>query len=364
MTAGQAARGKTLAETSFAFYLSVIQEGGTMADHILLTGISGFIAKHVALKLLGAGYAVRGTLRRLDRAEEVRKALRPHLNAEAMERLSFVQADLEDDAGWSAAMADVAAVVHTASPFPVEQPKDAQVLIRPAVEGTLRVLKAAREAGVRRVILTSSTAAVVDGGVKGMQDETNWADLTRPDVSVYTRSKTLAERAAWEFARREGLALTVINPGFVLGPPLDANFGSSVGVVRRILRGRDPLVPMLGFVCVDVRDVAEMHLRALQRPETAGKRYLATSGSMTMPDMAHVLKQAHPGRRIPTGVAPKLVLRLLALFDPQIRAILPSLGQLHEVSNARAAAEMGMDFVPPADALKATADWLINAGAV
>jgi dihydroflavonol-4-reductase len=335
-----------------------------MAELILLTGISGFIAKHVALKLLAAGYAVRGTLRRLDRAEEVRKALRPYLDTAALDRLSFAEADLEDDAGWAAAMAGVAAVVHTASPFPVEQPKDAQVLIRPAVEGTLRVLKAARDAGVRRVILTSSTAAVVDGDVKGVQDETNWADPTGRDVSPYTRSKTLAERAAWEFARREGMTLTVINPGFVLGPPLDANFGASVGVVRRILRGRDPLVPMLGFVCVDVRDVAEMHMRALQRPQTAGKRYLATAGSMTMPDMAHVLKQAHPGRRIPTGVAPKFVLRVLAVFDPQIRAILPALGQVHEVSNARAVGEMGMDFIAPADALRATADWLIGAGAV
>ncbi len=335
-----------------------------MTETVLLTGISGFIAKHVALKFLRAGYAVRGTLRRLDRAEEVRAALRPHLEAAALDRLSFVVADLETDAGWDAAMAGVSAVVHTASPFPIAQPKDEQQLIRPAVEGTLRVLKAAKAAGVVRVVLTSSTAAVINEAKHGLQDESDWCDPATPGVSAYSRSKTLAERAAWDFATREGMKLTVINPGFVLGPPLDGHFGSSVSVVRRILRGRDPMLPLIGFICVDVRDVADMHLRAVQRLVTVGKRYLGAAGSMTMPDMGLVLRQAYPGRRIPTMVAPKFVLRFLGLFDPQIRAILPSVGYLAEVSNARARADMGMEFIAPADALRATAEWLVKAGAV
>jgi dihydroflavonol-4-reductase len=337
---------------------------GLMTETILLTGISGFIAKHVALKFLRAGYGVRGTVRRLDRAEEVRAALRPHLNDDALARLSFVAADLEADTGWDVAMKGVAAVIHTASPFPIAQPKDPQVLIRPAVEGTLRVMKAAKAAGVMRVVLTSSTVAVLDERRPGVQDEASWCDPAAPGVPAYAQSKTLAEKAAWDFAGREGMQLTVINPGLVLGPPLDGNFGSSVGVVRRILRGRDPMMPMIGFAAVDVRDVAEMHLRALQRVKTVGKRYLAVAGSITMPDMARVLKQTYPARRIPTMVAPKAVLRVLALFDAQIKAILPSVGYLPEVSNARARADMGMDFVPPADALKSTADWLVKAGAV
>ncbi len=335
-----------------------------MSDTILLTGISGFIAKHVALAFLKAGYAVRGTLRRLDRADEVRAALRPHLDAAALDRLSFVQADLEADMGWAEAMAGVAALVHTASPFPIEQPADEQILIRPAVEGTQRVLKAALAAGVKRVVMTSSTVAVLDEGLPGVQDENSWADLTRPGISAYAKSKTLAERSAWDFARRNGLALTAINPGFVLGAPLDGNFGASIGVVRRMLRGRDPMVPMIGFICVDVRDVALAHLRAVQRPDTAGRRYLAAAGAMTMPDMARVLKQTYPRRRIATLVAPKLLLRVLALFDKQIRVILPSIGYLPEVSNVRARVELGIEFIPPAQALKASADWLVKAGAV
>ena len=335
-----------------------------MADLILLTGISGFIAKHVAVKLLGAGYAVRGTVRRLDRTDEVRVALKSHLEAEALDRLSFVQADLEADAGWAGAMAGVAAVVHTASPFPIEAPKDAQALIRPAVEGTGRVLTAARAAAVTRVVMTSSSVAVLDEAVHGVLDERNWADMTRPGVSAYTKSKTMAERAAWDFAGREGMALTAINPGFVLGPPLDGNFGASVGLVRRILRGRDPMLPRIGFVCVDVRDVAEMHLRALQRPGTAGKRYLSVAGSMTLIDMARVLKQTYPKRRIATMAAPKFVLQVLALFDAQIKASLPLLGYLPEMTNLRAREEMGMEFIPAADALLASADWLVRAGQV
>jgi dihydroflavonol-4-reductase len=334
-----------------------------MPELILLTGISGFIAKHVALKLLAAGYAVRGTLRRLDRTEEVRAALAPHLDAAALARLGFVACDLESDAGWEAAMEGVAAVVHTASPFPIAQPKDPQDLIRPAVQGTRRVLAAAVKAGVGRVVLTSSTVAVMNRR-DGVLDEGDWCDPEASGVSAYAQSKVLAERAAWEVAEKAGLDLTVINPGFVMGPPLDANFGSSVGVVARILRGRNPMLPALCFACVDVRDVAEMHLRAVLRSETAGKRYLAVAGAMDMPEMGRVLKAAYPARRIPTRAAPKALLRVLGLFDGQIRAILPEVGKGLAVSNARARDEMAMQFVPVAEALRASAAWLVAHKAV
>lgn len=329
-----------------------------MAELVLLTGISGFIAKHVALKLLNAGFAVRGTVRRLDRGNEVRAALARHLGAGAGE-LTFVQADLESDAGWAEAMAGVAAVVHTASPFPMAQPKDEDVLIRPAVEGTLRVLKAAHAAGVRRVVLTSSTVAVFnDTKPDSLQDEADWCDITLPGTTAYAKSKTLAERAAWEFTRANGLQLTTINPGFVVGAPLDEHYGTSLQLVERLMKGRDPMLPDIGFPVVDVRDVAEMHLRAVQRPDTAGKRYLATAGSMAMVDMGRAIKAAYPTRRIPTKVAPTFLLRLLALFDPAIRSILPNLGHLPRVSNARAVQDMGMEFISPKTALLASADWL------
>ncbi|MES2552010.1 MAG: aldehyde reductase [Pseudomonadota bacterium] len=333
-------------------------------DLVLLTGASGFIAKHVALKLLNAGYSVRGTLRRMDRAEEVRAALAPYLTEHAGV-LTFVQADLESDAGWAEAMAGVSALVHTASPFPIAQPKDPATVIRPAVEGTERVLKAAAAAGVTRVILTSSTVAVLNEAKPDtLQDEADWCDIHLPSTTPYAKSKTLAERTAWEIAKARGLKLTTINPGLVLGPPLDEHYGSSLGLVERFLKGRDPMLPPMGIPVVDVRDVAEMHLRALQRPETEGRRYLASSGSMAFVDMGRTLKAAYPTRRIPTREAPKAIVRLLSVFDASIKSILPKLGHLERVSNARAVKEMGMEFIAPKAALLASADWLVKHGRI
>ena len=333
-------------------------------DLVLLTGASGFIAKHIALKLLNAGYAVRGTLRRLDRAEEVRAALAPYLTEHAGE-LTFVQADLESDAGWAEAFQGVTALVHTASPFPIAQPKDPATVMRPAVEGTQRVLKAAAAAGVTRVVLTSSTVAVLNEAKPDtLQDEADWCDTHLPSTTPYAKSKTLAERAAWEIAKARGLKLTTINPGLVFGPPLDEHYGTSLALVERILKGRDPMMPQVGQPVVDVRDVAEMHLRALERPETAGRRYIASSGSMAFVDMGRTLKAAYPTRRIPTREAPQLLVRLLALLDPSIRTILPKLGHLERVSNARAVKEMGMEFIAPKAALLASADWLVKHGKI
>lgn len=330
-----------------------------MPKTVLLTGVSGFIAKHVAAKLLAAGHSVRGSLRRMDRVDEVRAALMPIVGAEALQRLSFVALDLEQDAGWPQAMQGVDALIHTASPFPVAQPKDPQVLIRPAVDGTLRALKAAKAAGVSRVVLTSSTIALTNTAKSGLQDEGDWCDPAAPDSSAYAQSKTLAERAAWAYATENGLKLTTINPGFVMGPPLDSHYGSSIGVIGRILGGKDPMVPMIDFPVVDVRDVAEMHLRALETPDVAGLRILAVAGNMTMPAMAAILKRAYPDRRIATRIAPRFVLHILALFDPQIKAILPSIGKSHPISNARAKQVLNMQFIAPDAALRASADWLI-----
>lgn len=324
----------------------------------VVTGVSGFIAKHVALRFLQAGWAVRGTLRSPDRAGEVRNALAPHLHHEA--RLSFAQADLTADAGWAEAMAGADVLIHTASPFPMRQPKDASDLLRPAVEGSLRALRAAHAAGVRRVIVTSSTVAVINENRHGLQDESDWCDLTAPGTTPYAMSKTLAERAIWDFVAQEApeMRVTAINPGLVLGPPLDARYGTSLALVERVFRGRDPMLPLISLPCVDVRDVAEMHLRAALRPETSGRRYVASAGAMTLPDMGLVLKSAFPQRRIPTRVAPLWLLKLAALFDPSLRSILPAVGRLHDLSSARAEREMGMRFIEPADALRASADWL------
>jgi len=340
-----------------------------MTTTVLVTGASGFIARHIVLRLLDRGHAVRGSVRSPARGEDLRAAIAPLLkDPAAIARLSFVTLDLLADAGWAEAASGAGAVIHTASPFPVSQPRDADALIRPAVDGTLRALRAARAAGVGRVVLTSSVAAVVHAPLRAGRDSHDEEDWSRTDLATatpYVQSKTLAERAAWDFAAREapGMALTAINPAFVLGPPLGGVWGSSVGVIGRMLAGRDPAVPRLGLSVVDVRDVAEMHVRALERPSTAGRRYTASAGQMWFREMALALKAAFPDRRIATREAPYWLMWLLGRFDGEARAILPSLGRMERVSNARAVAELGMDFIPPREALLAAARVLAGDGA-
>ena len=238
---------------------------------VLLTGASGYIAKHIAVQLLNAGYAVRASLRNLNRADEVRAAVLPHVTGAVGDRLTFVALDLEQDAGWAEALKGVDALMHTASPFPLAQPKDPQDLIRPAVQGALRALKAAQAAGVTRVILTSSVVAVMGDPLttgKTTYDEADWTRSDDPQATPYALSKTLAERAAWDYVRDHApqMQLTTINPGLVIGPPLDKHFGSSVSVVERFLNAKDPMLPRFGLPTVDVRDVALAHVRALATP--------------------------------------------------------------------------------------------------
>lgn len=328
---------------------------------IVLTGASGFIAKHVLLQLLGAGLHVRATIRNPARADEVRAAVLPHLGPEAAQKLEFASVDLNKDAGWNEAMAGATALVHTASPFPIALPKNADDLIRPAVDGTLRALGAARDAGVHRVVLTSSMIAVINEAKGFPQDEADWANPDLPTSTAYGRSKTLAERAAWDFvARTPEMQLTTINPGFVMGPLLDNTYGSSVAFVKRVLDGKDPMLPNWALPFVDVRDVALMHLRALERPETAGRRYLAVSDPVALFEIGRILNTVYPTRRMPTRAAPGLLVRMLALFDRELRVTLPKLGKVEQLSNARARVEMGINFIPAAEALKATAASLID----
>ena len=331
---------------------------------IFVTGASGFIAKHVVLKLLAAGHDVTGSLRSLGRADEVRAALAPALDDPgALDRLSFVALDLTRDEGWDRAMAGHEALVHTASPFPLAAPKDPEALIGPARDGTLRALGAARTAGIGRAVLTSSSVAILGTVPDGrVATEADWSDPDVPGTSAYERSKTIAERAAWEFAEAHDLALTTINPTFVLGPPLDRHYGSSVGLIRRMLRGKDPMLPKIGVPMVDVRDVAEMHLRAVSDPTTAGLRFIAHGGGLWLNDMGRILKAAYPDRKIPTRIAPKFIIRLLALFDSEMRAALPGIGKMAQVSNERARTRMGMSFVPADQALLASAAALIAMG--
>ncbi len=328
-----------------------------MSQTVLLTGVTGFIAKRIALDLLNAGHRVRGTLRSPGRATEVRAALRPRLNEPAaLDRFETVPLDLTADDGWVAAMDGVDVVMHTASPFPMSAPKSEDDLIRPAVDGTLRALRAARTAGVGRVVLTSSVVAIEATDTDGPHTEEHWSEPDHPRSTPYGRSKTRAERAAWDFvAEHPEVALTAINPALVLGTPLDRHYGTSLRVVERQMGGKDPALPRIGFGIVDVADISAMHLAAMDRPETAGKRYIGCAGTMTMPEIARRLAAAHPERRITTRVAPKWLLRLVALADPAVRGILPSVGHLPRFDNARARTELGIDFVPVETALERAA---------
>ena len=332
----------------------------------LITGASGYIAKHTVVRFLDAGYDVRGSVRRLERGAEVRAAVEPHLAdaADLDSRLDFVALDLGSDDGWQTALADVDVLVHMASPFPIAQPDDEADLIRPAVDGTLRALGAAAANGVERVILTSSAAAITGGPPRpdGSFDETDWTDLDHPGLTPYVKSKTMAERAAWDFVRTEAPAmeLTVINPVFVQGAPLDSKYGSSLEVIERFLRGKDPALPAVGFSVVDVGDIAEMHLRAARRPETAGHRIIGATRGLWFVDMARILKEAHPDRRISTRRAPNWLLRIMAMFDKQIASILPALDRLDELDNTKARELLDMTFVAPEDSVRSAAAYLVD----
>lgn len=339
-----------------------------MTQTILVTGASGFIAKHIVLQLLQAGHDVVGSVRKLDRGEEVRAAMRAHLpeGFDLEGKLRFVALDLDRDAGWAEAMAGVDAVMHTASPFPLNDPKSEDEVIRPAVDGARRALAAAHAAGIERVILTSSAYAVMyrePDPAKPVMDEEDWSDPAHPTVNVYGRSKIMAERAAWAFVADEapGMALTVINPVLVVGPPLDRNFGTSIGIVERIMQAKDPFLPGIGIPLVDVRDVAAMHLAALARPQTAGRRYLATApGFLWFRQMAQTLKEAFPDRRIVTRQAPEWLIRVLALVVRDLRGVVPSLGREMKVTGRRAETEMDIAFRPARESLVDAARFLVD----
>ena len=337
---------------------------------VLLTGASGFIGKHITLRLLTDGYEVRASVRSDAKANEVREAMTAHLPAgfELAKKLSFVTLDLESDAGWADAIKGVDVLIHSASPFPIASPKDENDLLRPAVEGTLRAMKAAHAEGVKRVILTSSVAAIYGNDLpagKTEFDETIWSDPEHPVGRVaYTKSKTLAEKAAWDYIAAEApeIELTTVNPVLVAGTPLDKHFGASVSVVERILSGKDPVLPDLSFSIVDVKDVAAMHVKAISIDASKGKRFVASAGNRTFVQIAKTLKAAFPGRKITTTQAPSFLIRFLALFDGEIKAVLPTLGKHIGVNSTQAQKVLGIDFIPVETSIVDSAKYLIENG--
>lgn len=332
---------------------------------VLVTGGSGFIATHCIFALLAAGHRVRATVRTLERAAEVRKLME---EAGRNPDLTFVATRLERDEGWREAVEGVEYVLHVASPFPPRSPAHEDELIVPAREGTLRVLRAARDAGVRRVVMTSSFAAIGYGHPPQQEpfDETYWSNI-EGRAAAYVKSKTLAERAAWTFVDEEGgaLELVAINPVAVLGPVLGTDFSASIQIVRRMLDGGMPAAPQLVFGVVDVRDVADLHLRAMTNPAARGERFLAAAGDfMTLLEISRVLRArlGDAAKRAPTRSLPSWVLRVTALLSPTVRELLPELGKIKNGSHEKASRLLGWAPRSNEDAILATAESLLRLG--
>ena len=336
---------------------------------VLVTGGSGFIGIHCILQLLHAGYRVRATLRSLNREAEVRAMLKQG-GAEPGSALSFIAADLAADAGWAEAVAGCEYVLHVASPTPLHVYKHEDEMIVPAREGVLRVLRASRAAGVRRVVLTSAFGAIGYGHQPQSTpfNETNWTDLNK-NTPAYQKSKTLAERAAWDFISREGgrLELSVVNPVAVLGPVLGPDYSHSIHLIQRLMDGKMPGCPKINSGFVDVRDVADLHLRAMTDPAANGERFLATSGeSIWLVDIARVLKRTMGAvaKNVKVRELPNWVLRIAALRDPAAKVLVPQLGQVMNATSEKAIRLLNWSPRSPEKAIVATAESLIRLGLV
>jgi len=339
------------------------------SNPILVTGASSFVGIHVIIQLLEQGYSVCGTIRSLSKEAEVREAVAKFVQAN--DRLKFKAADLEQDTGWDEAMSGVEYVLHVASPFPLFEPEKEDDLIIPAVQGTMRVLRAAHKAGVKRVVQVSSVAAIAAGHKDKFKrfTEEDWS-IIENEIGAYSKSKTLAERAAWEFINSEEnsnhMELVAINPPLILGPVPNKNFRTSVELVRTYMKGLVPGVGRIKMGLVDVRDVASAIILAMTTPNAAGQRFLCTGGTMWLKDIAGVLhKEFSPrGYKIPTFEFPSWLVRFLGLFDKKIARVTESLDRDFEQSNEKAKRILKWTPRSEKEAIVSMADSLIEHGII
>jgi dihydroflavonol-4-reductase len=325
-----------------------------MTETVLVTGGTGFVATWCIVELLRRGSVVRATLRDMSKAQAARTTIASA--GVPVERLSFLSADLTSDKGWDAAMMGCDYVLHVASPLGRDAPRDRDALVEPARDGTLRVLRAATKAGVRRVVMTSAAVAARpprDADI--VSDEKVWADPDDPRFDAYRRSKILAERAAWDFMAENGgsTEFTTILPGAVFGPVLATENLGSVQLIQRLLDGRPPGIPRIGLWVVDVRDLADLHIRAMMAPAAAGERFLAVGDFMWMGDIANALR-VQLGERaagVPTRRMPNAVVRFMALFLPPLRTFTAELGRRTATSSDKARRLLGFSPRPAAATL-------------
>ncbi|MCE9644499.1 MAG: aldehyde reductase [Chloroflexi bacterium] len=337
----------------------------TTPKPILVTGASSFLAIHTIIQLLQQGYRVRGTVRAQTREAEVRETISKFVQAN--DRLEILPADLEQDSGWDEAMKGVGSVLHIASPFPLFEPKNEAELIIPAVEGTLRVLRAAHKAGIKRVVQVSSNAAVSSGhnGENRTFTEEDWSNLD-VNIGAYSKSKTLAERAAWDFINgmenTNKMELATINPPLILGPVPNKNFRTSVELVRTYMLGQVPGVGRIKMGLVDVRDVATAIILAMTTPEAAGNRFLVSGGVLWLKEIAKILHKgyANRGYKIPTMQFPSFLIRFIALFDKKIARVTDSLDWNYELSSEKAKRILKWTPRPAEEAILSMAESLIE----
>jgi len=344
-----------------------MNESDAQMKTVLVTGGSGFLGSWCVIELLRRGYGVRTTVRDLSREAGLRAAVASEVDPG--ERLSVLAADLRSDEGWERAVEGCDYVLHVASPFPPAQPKDPDELIVPAREGTLRVLKASLDAGAQRVVVTSSIAAIT-GGLQPSSaalTEDDWSDPDNPKLTPYARSKTIAERAAWDFMRERGETgrLAVVNPGAILGPVLSDDRSYSIEMIERLLKGM-PGVPRIGFSVVDVRDVVDLHIRAMTAPEAGGERLVAVQSFQWMEQVAEVLRDqfGEAAAKVPKRTVPNVLVRAMAIFDPPVRSIVGQLGRRTEVSGEKAKTLLGWSPRPIGETILDCAQSLIDHGVV
>jgi dihydroflavonol-4-reductase len=331
---------------------------------VLVTGGTGFLGGWCIAQLLERGYRVRSTVRDLKREQAVRETVGA-AGVDAGSRLHVLAADLMSDAGWADAVAGCRYVLHVASPFPPEQPKDPQALIAPARDGALRVLRAALDADVERIVLTSSVAAVRGGRASSATSpytEDDWTDGDDPSRTPYVRSKTLAERAAWDLVEETGAGtrLATIQPGAIIGPTLNEDHSYSLQAIKRLLSGM-PAAPRIGFTFVDVRDVADLHIRAMTDPAAGGERFIATDRWLWTHDVAAILRErlGDAAAKVPTRVAPDILVRLMARFDGSVRSIVGDLGKRSWISSEKARTTLGWTTRPIESSIEDTARSLL-----